>query len=163
MSNICFYISLPQYLAQWFINDQGGEYPVKLRRGSIEAKIVETFVQTPPKNESPVFSTDDDTAVLIPHFRRKDPVFYNYLSPIAKDAICETIRNRFDIELFNDLFSLPLIHNRIDMMLEAWMQCHGIEINDTNWNAVAKRYQRQRKAYRATMRKRKERAKKSEK
>ena len=57
------------------------------------------------------------------------------------------IRNRFDRELWNDLHNFGRIGKRQDELIYAWMEKHGIEMTETNWNAIAKRYQRQRNIY----------------
>lgn len=44
MSNICIYLPLEDYLAQWFIHEQGGEVPVHLLRGSVESKLLQTYL-----------------------------------------------------------------------------------------------------------------------
>ncbi len=48
------YLELEDYLAQWFINDQGGNNPVRLIRGSMEWGLLEQFLQTPPADYVPV-------------------------------------------------------------------------------------------------------------
>ena len=50
MSDICLYIPLEDYLADWFVNEQGGNRPVRLMRGSIESALLEQFLQTPPQD-----------------------------------------------------------------------------------------------------------------
>ena len=44
MSDLCIYLPLEDYLAQWFVNEHGGERPVHLLRGSIESKALETYL-----------------------------------------------------------------------------------------------------------------------
>ena len=50
MSNFCVYVELEPYLAQWFIHEQGGASPVNLIKGSVESKILYTFLTKPPKD-----------------------------------------------------------------------------------------------------------------
>lgn len=160
MSDICIHLELDTYLRQWFIHDSCGE-PVRLMRASIESKILETFLIEPPHNAVPDLPRENTVAIVIPMFRHKDSRRHNYLPQKAKDALKETIRNRFDIELFNDLHTFGRIGKRLDGVIYAWMEAHGIEINETNWNAIAKRYQRLRRQY--LDRERKQNKKKSRK
>ena len=103
MSQICLYIPLEDYLAQWFVHEQGGEVPVQLTRGSVESKILEVYLAHRP--------------------------------------------SRFDVQLWIDLHHFGKISKRQDELIYAWMEKHGIELTETNWNAIAKRYQRQRNVY----------------
>ena len=62
-------------------------------------------------------------------------------------ALVVSIRNRFDIELWRDLHHFGKITRRQDELIYAWMEKNGIEMTEANWNAIAKRYQRQRDMY----------------
>lgn len=147
MSQICLYITLEDYLAQWFVNEQGGEVPVHLTRGSVESKILEVYLAHRPVGVMPEFEGGGKLAIAIPSFRNRPPEVFNYLPKRALSALLNAIRNRFDIQLWNDLHHFGRIGKRQDELIYAWMEKHGIEINETNWNAIAKRYQRQRNAY----------------
>lgn len=147
MSQICLYITLEDYLAQWFVNEQGGEVPVHLTRGSVESKILEVYLAHRPVGVMPEFESGGKLAIAIPSFRNRPPEVFNYLPKRALSALLNTIRNRFDIQLWNDLHHFGRIGKRQDELIYAWMEKHGIEINETNWNAIAKRYQRQRNVY----------------
>ena len=46
---------------------------------------------------------------------------------------------------------VELMFNNIALLkelIEAWMESHGIEFDETNWCAISKRYQRKRELYR---------------
>lgn len=45
------FLNLEPYLAQWLQHESGGEYPIKLKRGSAEADILECFLKPQPKEE----------------------------------------------------------------------------------------------------------------
>ena len=147
MSQICIYIELDNYLAQWFINEQGGQSPVSLIRGSVESKILEVYLNKQPDDCKPETSSEYTVGIYIPTFRHRPAEIYNYLPKHAKAALVSSIRNRFDIALWNDLHHFGRIGRRQDELIYAWMEKHGIEINESNWNAIAKRYQRQRDIY----------------
>ena len=147
MSDISIYIPLDNYIAQWFINEQGGETPVKLTRGSVESKILEVYLKKRPEDALPDMPADGRLAIAIPSFRNRPPEIYNYLPQHAVRALVTCIRNRFDIQLWNDLHHFGKINRRQDELIYAWMEKHGIEMTETNWNAIANRYQRQRDIY----------------
>jgi hypothetical protein len=141
------YIPLEDYLAQWFIHEHGGNVPVQLIRGSVESKILEVYLTALPEGEKPQCSEDGMVAIAIPNFRNRPPQTYNYLPHRALASLLNVIRNCFDIQLWKDLHQFGHISKRQDELIYAWMEKHGITINETNWNAIAKRYQRQRTAY----------------
>lgn len=147
MSQICLYIPLEDYLSQWFVHEHGGEIPVHLTRGSVESKILEVYLAHRPEDQLPEMGGEGKLAIAIPSFRNRPPEVFNYLPQRALSSLLTIIRNRFDIELWNDLHHFGKITKRQDELIYAWMEKHGIEMTETNWNAIAKRYQRQRTVY----------------
>lgn len=147
MTQICIYVPLEDYLSQWFIHEQGGENPVRLTRGSIESALLEQFLQKPPKDYFPEMGGEGKLAIVIPCFRYKSPETFFYLPPKAQDALVACIRNRFDICMWTTLHKFSSIFQRQDHLIYAFMEKHGIEMTEKNWNAIAKRYQRKRDYY----------------
>lgn len=147
MSQICLYVELDPYLAQWFIHDSGGSQPVELKYGSVESKILEVYLAKRPPDIPPDVSGEGKVAIYIPTFRYRPAEFYNYLPKAAMASFLNAIRNRFDIALWNDLHNFGKIGKRQDELIYAWMEKNGIEMTEANWNAIAKRYQRQREKY----------------
>ena len=146
MSQFTIHLDLEPYLAQWFIHEQGGEHPVTLTRGSDESDILELFLKPQP-SAIPARPAPTDTQIFIPTFKHKDVRTYNYLPPRATLALKKTIRTRFVIQLWNDLYKFENIGKRNDELIYAWMEAHGIELNETNWCAISKIYYRKRKSY----------------
>ncbi len=147
MSRICLYIPLEDYLAQWLIHEHGGSVPVQFIRGSVESKILEVYLTHRPEDKLPEIGGEGKLAIAIPSFRNRPPEVFNYLPQRALSSLLTMIRNRFDIQLWNDLHNFGRISKRQDELIYAWMEKHGIEMTETNWNAIAKRYQRQRNIY----------------
>lgn len=147
MSQICIYIELDPYLLQWFVHDSGGKTPVELERGSVESKILEVYLAKRPPDIPPEVAAPGKVAIYIPTFRYRPAEVYNYLPKRAYAALLLSIRNRFDVALWNDLHRFGKITKRQDELIYAWMEKNGIEMTETNWNAIAKRYQRQRDLY----------------
>ena len=138
---------MDSYLAQWFINDMGGNNPVSLRRGSIERKFVELYIDKLPEDATPSLPGEGMVAVEVPAIRGLYTESYCYLAPQYVKTLIEIIRDRFDVELWQDLHHFGRIGQRQDYLIRAWMAKHGIEDVGSNWDTIAKRYQRQRKVY----------------
>lgn len=144
------FLSLEPYLAQWFINDCGGEVPVRLKRGSAECDILEALLQTPPKDGSytpQLAPMEGQVEIVLPNFKRKDTRYYYYLSPRAAVVLHACIRNRFNVQLWKDLHTIGNVTKRNDIAISTWMKAHNIEDDEKNWNTIAKILQRKRAVY----------------
>ena len=147
------YLSLDPYLAQWFVHDQGGDIPVKLRRGSIESAFLEQALTTPPRDYQPKLQQPGEIAIILPSFKHVDTRSRFFLPPAAREALTAIIRQRFDVEMWRELHKWSnLFLRRQDHLIYSFMEAHGIEMTETNWNAIAKRYQRKRDYYLRTKR-----------
>ncbi len=149
------YLRLSDYLAQWFVDDQGGNRPVKLKRGSMESDILEMFLQPPPEGYVPDLPAEGSLAIELPNFRHKDTRYCFYLPDKAREALTDCIRTRFDIDMWNSLHRFSNILRRQDHLIYAFMERHNIEINDANFCAIQKRYQRKRDIYKRAIRRKK--------
>lgn len=147
MSDFYIYIKLEPYLRDWFIHENGGTTPVKLRKGSQEHDILKLFLEKLPDGMMPHFKQPDETTIQLPYFKNRDPRTYNYLPPKALEALHDCIRTRFTIQLWQDLHTFGNIGKRNDNLIYAWMHKNGIEDTETNWNAISKIYYRKRKVY----------------
>lgn len=148
MSQFLLYFKFEPYLAQWFVHEMGGTSPVELPRGSVESDILQLFLDKQPEDMPDERREDANLVIAIPTFKHKDPRTYNYLPPKAVHCLHKCLRSRFDVQLWNDLH---LVHPKAKMLkelIEAWMESHGIEFDETNWCAISKRYQRKRELYR---------------
>jgi hypothetical protein len=45
------FLTLEPYLAQWLRHENGGKYPIKMKRGSAEADILSLFLKPQPKDK----------------------------------------------------------------------------------------------------------------
>ena len=75
----------------------------------------------------------------------------------SRRVLANCIRKRFVIELWNDLSKFGYIGKRKQDIIWAWMESHGIEMTEANWNTIAKIYLRKRNVYREIMRREKSR------
>ena len=79
MAEICIYIPLEPYLRDWFIHLHGGNYPVRLMRGCAESDVLAKALMRQPEGEPIPKPEEGDVAIVIPQFRHRDPVYFNYL------------------------------------------------------------------------------------
>ena len=164
MLNYYLYLTMPDYLVQWYAHEcrrnhqaAGDTFsapvyrypePVSPIRGSVESDILETFPTKQPGPKPEDFKEGANLVIQIPSFRHRDPQIYNYLRQSARDLLYECIRRRFKIALWRDVHNLDTAFTRKDLAIQAWMEHHGIEDTETNYFAVLKVYDRADAAYR---------------
>lgn len=146
MSQYLLYLNLEPYLAQWFVHEMGGS-PVRLPKGCAEADIIEMFLIPTPSDALPDLPGNDKVPIYIPTFKYKDVRYYNYLSPRARLALVRCISNSFKVQLWQDIHTLHNTDYRITDIIYAWMEMHGIECNEKNWETIRQMYFRKRKIY----------------
>lgn len=144
---ICFYLDVEPYLKQWFIHDMGNEHPVSLIRNSAESDIVRRWLTVLPPDKSLPDGNPDMLAIYVPSYNELDREKLYYLPTAALKLLKQCIRNRFIIELWRDLNDFGFIGFQKQDVIYAWLEQHGIEITETNFNAVQKIYQRKRSTY----------------
>ena len=144
------FLKLEPYLSQWLQHEAGGGYPIRLKRGSAEADILECYLRPQPKTQGVVPQLrplEGQVEIVLPCFKRKDIRTYNYLPSAGQIALQECIRNRFRVVLWKDLYTIGNITRRTDITISEWMREHGIADDDRNWNTIAKILQRKRAVY----------------
>ena len=144
------FLTLEPYLAQWLAHESGGVNPIPIRRGSAEADLLEAFLKKPPKDPDYIPQLKPlpgQVEILLPCFKYKKTRDYNYLPPNGEVCLHQCIRNRFKVQLWKDLHTIGNVVKRTDVSISEWMEAHGIEDNDTNWNTIAKILQRNRAVY----------------
>ena len=141
-------IELPMepYLKQWVINEFGGA-AVSFPKNSVENHILEIFLIRKPHFTRRDEPSDDTLTILLPYFKYKDVRQFNYLPNSGMYALHKCIRSRFIINLWNDLHTFGHIGKMKQDIIWAWMESHGIEMTDTNWNTIDKLYMRKRQVY----------------
>lgn len=162
MSNITFSLNLPPWLAQWYTNRCGGGSPLRLPKGSVESTIVQRFSRRKSETDRPDFPAAGALTVEIPENKAKPAEIYSYLPDSAKVMLEKSIRSQFDLCLFEDLIR-PLFPGMLKRdLIYSWMEKNCIEIDETNWFAVEKRYSRLRRRMLSDIRVKKTRKKTSE-
>lgn len=144
-----FFLTLEPYLAQWLRSENGGTYPIELKRGSVEAKYVELHLRPQPADSIPQLTPkENQVPVALPWFKNRDIRTYNFLPDSACAALKDLIRNRFIIQLWEEVHTFEGVNMRLDHRLIAFMESHGIQNDDTNYNSVHKIYDRLKNTYR---------------
>ncbi|MBR5085431.1 MAG: hypothetical protein IKX31_00320 [Muribaculaceae bacterium] len=147
MSEFVIYLRLDPYLAQWLIHEHGGN-PVEFPKNSTENDVLELGLTPKPILATDIGPGENHVPIVLPFFKKKDVRKNNYLPGKARRALVQCIRSRFVIALWNDLYKFGNIGKQKQDLIWAWMESHGIETNDTNWNTIAKIYLRKRDVYR---------------
>lgn len=140
------------YLRQWFVHESGGEVPVRLRRSSPESAIVHTFIARRPDGWT-VNAHEGSIPIVVPTIKGLDPNVWCYLPPAAMQALYNCIKNRFDVQLFTEIHDIRVKGRLLKDIFYAFMEKHGMEDTETNWNTIAKIYKRKCDCFRMAQRK----------
>ena len=135
------YLKMEPYLRQWFIHENGGVEPVRLRRGTPESNIFQAFISKKPE-EWTAAPEDGSVAIVVPQYKSLDPEYWCYLPPKAARALYNCIKASLDVQLFRELHTIRSKEMQISDLIYAFMEKHGIEDTETNWNTLAKIYKR---------------------
>lgn len=144
------FIPIEPYLLQWLIHEAGAPPPIEIRPRSPEADILQLYLQCPPRNKEwipQLHAEPGQVELLIPYFRHPDTRKHYFLPKRGKIALRECIKNRFRVQLWKDMHTIGNTIRRKDIAISEWLEAHGIEDNDTNWNTIAKILQRKRAVY----------------
>lgn len=153
---LIIHLALDPYLAQWLTYKYDG-LVVEFPRNSAENDILEMYL-----TKKPIFASNNSPGInrvpiLVPWFKNKNIRYNNFLPASSRRVLANCIRKRFVIELWNDLSKFGYIGKRKQDVIWAWMESHGIEMTEANWNTIAKIYLRKRNVYREIMRREKSR------
>ena len=147
--DLIIYLHLDNYLAQWLVHEYGE--PIEFPRNSTENDVIELGLMKKPFLAAVPGPGDNRVAIRVPYFKDKDIRKYTFLPVSARKSLARCIRSRFVIALWNDLCKFGHIGRQKQDLLWTWMESHGIEQNDTNFNTIAKIYKRKRDVYRHNM------------
>ena len=150
------YLKMPSYLKQWLIFRHGGKDPVSLIRGSIESKLLQRVTVPLPEGSIPQKKKEDEVAIVIPYNKHHDPRTYNYITETGKRCMVQLIKNAFDVEVWEFLHDFGKIGKKQKDLIYLFMEQHGIKENGSDWDAIAKIYQRLRNIYLTKSRRQKE-------
>lgn len=144
------FITLEPYLAQWLIHQTGGQQLIRMKKGSVENAVLQLLVTKPPKDKDwrPQLKPEPGQVEIVLPYNHFKNIRYNfYLPKKAELLLHQILRNRFKVQLWNDLHKVSNVNKQKDGIISKWMEDHGIEDNDKNWNTIAKILQRTKKIY----------------
>lgn len=143
MSDICVYLKVETYLAEWIKHAHGD--PVQMPKDSPESRLLKLFLERQPANIPIDKPSDFNVAVRIPWYKEKDARTYFYLSPRAKAMIAECYETMFLHNLWCELGSVENLTCSLTALIYAWLERHGM--SDEHWETVRQKYYRLRKRY----------------
>lgn len=150
MSAYTIRLQMPNYLAEWFVNEHGGNQPVNLIRDSAESNLVQAFLRQRPSDcQDPA---EYNVVVNIPTYKTLDVRTYNYLPPEATALLKSCIYNNFKVNLWKELHRIENCNVEIGQLILAYMEKHRISgvRHSENWEAIRQSYYRIRKKYSLT-------------
>ncbi len=145
MSQYLIYVNLPIYLSQWVTNRLGN--PVVFPAGSPQNAVIRTYTRKRRNDEAVELPAPSQTAIAIPASAAKPPEIYNFIGKIGKEAVAESIKDLFLRELWCDISPLKNTSVKLNKLIAAWCEQHGIDIDRVE--TVRQCYYRIRKSYAA--------------
>lgn len=142
MSDITLSFQCEDYLRQWFIHINGGSSPVRLKKNTPESNCLQFALRSKSENISSPEIDGIPLVVFIPCFRFKNPKDYNSITETGRKMFLSILRMRFDEQIWYDLHSIYNFGITKEDLIYTWMESHGIDPTEKNFNAVAKRLQR---------------------
>lgn len=146
MSQYTLYIKAPEYLAQWLRHDYWDEESrrVVFPRGSAPRAVLQSLLRKPPRNH---YEAHDPglLPVEVPSFKGINAATFNYLSDKGRSALLSACKKFFQATLFNELHELFDHDVQITDIIYDFMDRHGIEGTEKNWETIRQMYSRMRK------------------
>lgn len=143
MEDICVYIKVEPYLAEWIKHSHGD--PVVMLKDSPESRLLKLFLEKQPEGVPVDNPADFNVAIKIPWYKEKDARVYFYLSPKSKSMIAECYETLFIQNLWTELGSVRNFNCSLTTLIYAWMEKHNI--NEEHWETIRQKYYRLRKKY----------------
>ena len=150
VSEFVIYLKVEPYLAQWLHSHYGD--PVVFPKNSTENDIIELGLVTKKiaenEKETPDLPEEGKIAISLPYYKFTEVRSRFHLLKKSKESLLFCIKARFALELWTELFKF---RNRNEMKQEiiwVWMEKHGIDMTESNWNVIAKIYRRKMDVYR---------------
>ena len=97
------YLDIEDVYRDWVIHECGGEIPVKFPRHSAERDVLEVFISRPPESYIPEPYQPGMLRILLPEFKGRPADRWFFLSNVARRALVQCIKSRFDLQLWNEL------------------------------------------------------------
>lgn len=143
-------ILLPEYLHQWLVHEYGDQDGVvRLPLGCAEHDVMECTLKPWPEDVGRgQVPWPWNTLIHVPEFKARSRDRCEYMSEHAKKMLAHVIYVRFRAALWQDIYKLDRLNASITDSIYDWMEGHGIELTEKNWETIRQMYFRQRKSYR---------------
>ena len=146
MSQYTLYIKAPAYLDQWLRHQYWDEASgrVVFQRGSAPQAVLYSLLRQPPKG----YVEKPDPTLLpveVPSFKGVNPATRNYLSESGRAALISACKKLFRSMMILELGELFGHDVQITDIIYDFMDKHGIERTETNWETIRQMYLRMRK------------------
>lgn len=143
MSNYCIYLKVPSYLDQWLRHDYWNPTAcrVEFERGSNIHSILSTFLRKRPADFD-LGNVSDLLPVDVPTFKGMNPDQHNFLGRDGEKAIVSAIKRNFKTCIDKELSVFYSQDISITDIIYAFMESHGIDKSERNWEAIRQMYYR---------------------
>lgn len=147
MSQYTIYLRVPEYLGQWlrhsYWDEEGGR--VVFPRGSAPRAVLQTLLRKAPRGYREERGGEGSVAVEVPTMKGLNAATHNYLSESGRSALLSACKKLFQATLFNELHELFGHDVAITDIIYDFMERHGIEGSEKNWETIRQMYLRLRK------------------
>lgn len=146
MSQYTVYIKAPDYLDQWLRSEYWDEETRRIvfPRGSAPRAVLQSVLRKTPSDYKPG-DVSGLLPVAVPTFKRINPSNFNYLTADGEAALVSACKSLFKSVLYEDLGELFLYDIQITDIIYNFLDKHGIERTEKNWDTVRQMYLRMRK------------------
>ncbi len=145
MKDICVYVRVEKYIAQWLSTTMG--LPVRFPTHSFENQLLKRVLSVRPKDAPIRMAGDNDIAIVIPDSSSRPPEYYNYLGRRSEQLVRTTIDSLFRLHLWYKCVHLLAVPGELNAGLDAWCASVGISIEYRE--AVRQKFYRMRRKYEA--------------
>lgn len=146
MSKIIVYIAPPAYLEQWLRHEfwDAEANCVRFPRGSAPAVVLMTSLRSTPTGYF-ADNSEGSLPIAVPTIKGINPSDLCYLPDTGKTAVVSTCKRVFQANLYNELHLLFAHDVQITDIIYDFMDRHGIDCNERNWETIRQMYARMRK------------------
>lgn len=146
MSQYSVYINPPDYLEQWLRHEYWDSETerVVFPRGSAPRTVLGAMLRKAPSHYRQSVAPCG-LPVAVPTFKGVNPASFNYLSPSGHSALIAACKTLFKAMLFTELHMLFDHDVQITDIIYEFMDRHGIDSTERNWETIRQMYSRMRK------------------
>lgn len=143
MSKYNLYLKVPSYLDQWLRHDYWNFSAdrVEFERGSNIHSILSTFLRKEPAGYTPG-DVSELLPIEVPTFKGMNPDQHNYLGREGQKAVVSAIKRNFKTLIDKELSVFFNQDISITDIIYAFMESHGIDKTERNWEAIRQMYYR---------------------